>query len=275
MSALLIDGRFVAVFPRLVKALNGDVTAAAVLQAIHYRTQAFDHRGQQWMPMLLSEIGDEIGISFDQAQRASRRLRDAGLLSTRGPVGTIKEWRIEYGAVEQLERGHAISQDPEPSRNRDTTVAESQHPLAESRHNRREIATPTVLIEGLETKELQEDRCTRTPVLKPVDNDPHFAEFWQVYPRRTAKGSARRAWARAVKDTKPDLIIAGAKRYAEDPNREDTYTAHPSTWLNAERWLDEPLPPRDGRAGRKTTEVTDMIRRAAERDAARGKGIEQ
>jgi hypothetical protein len=40
------------------------------------------------------------------------------------------------------------------------------------------------------------------------------------------------------------MILAGAKRYAADPNREDEFTAHPSTWLNQDRWLDGPLPQR-------------------------------
>ena len=43
----------------------------------------------------------------------------------------------------------------------------------------------------------------------------------------------------------PEIIIEGATRYANDPNRHPSYTAHPATWLNAERWGDEPLPPRE------------------------------
>jgi hypothetical protein len=39
--------------------------------------------------------------------------------------------------------------------------------------------------------------------------------------------------------------LAGARRYAEDPNRHPSYTANAATWLNAERWLDEPLPDRE------------------------------
>jgi hypothetical protein len=33
-------------------------------------------------------------------------------------------------------------------------------------------------------------------------------------------------------------IIEGAKRFAQDPNRQDEFTAHASTWLNQERWSD-------------------------------------
>lgn len=72
-----------------------------------------------------------------------------------------------------------------------------------------------------------------------------FEAFWQAYPRKTAKGDARKAWPAAVKAAGgAGPIIAGAGRYAADPNRDASYTAHASTWLRAERWADPPLPPR-------------------------------
>lgn len=77
--------------------------------------------------------------------------------------------------------------------------------------------------------------------------EPHgFREFYETYPRHVAKGAALRAWAKAVKKTEPEVIIAGAKRYAEDPSRDQSFTAYPATWLNQERWDDDPLPPRRG-----------------------------
>ena len=72
--------------------------------------------------------------------------------------------------------------------------------------------------------------------------DAAFTEFWQTYPRRTAKGAAVKAFRQALKKASADTIIAGAARYRDDPNRDDAYTAHPATWLNAERWDDDPLP---------------------------------
>lgn len=104
-----------------------------------------------------------------------------------------------------------------------------------------------------------------------------FERFWDAYPRKTAKGSARSAWPKAVakeaqrviaplgpgynlpewrQSRAIDVIVGGARHYAHDPNREDAYTAHASTWLNGERWHDPPLPPRPGRPqanGRITT----------------------
>ena len=48
----------------------------------------------------------------------------------------------------------------------------------------------------------------------------------------------------AIKEAEIGLILAGAERYRDDPNRVDTFTAHPATWLNSGRWNDAPLPQR-------------------------------
>lgn len=108
----------------------------------------------------------------------------------------------------------------------------------------------------------------RARVRKPVDDDdPGFSRFWNAYPRRQDKGHARRAWTKAIQRAAVDVIVGAAERYRDDPNREDEYTALPATWLNGERWLDDPLPSRDNRNKRKTTEVQSIIERAAQRDA--------
>jgi len=103
-------------------------------------------------------------------------------------------------------------------------------------------------------------------VRKPVEPDSSFEEFWKTYPRKEAKGTARKAWIKAVRVAAPELIIAGALRYTNDPNRDPSFTAHAATWLNGERWLDGSLPGRDNRSGQKTAEVLSVIERAALRD---------
>lgn len=75
--------------------------------------------------------------------------------------------------------------------------------------------------------------------------DP-FDEFWTTYPRRAAKPDAGRAWAKAVKVDAPEIIIKGAARYRDDPNRDPAFTMLPATWLNRHAWNDDPQPPRNG-----------------------------
>ncbi|PRB01783.1 helix-turn-helix domain-containing protein [Microbacterium sp. MYb64] len=75
---------------------------------------------------------------------------------------------------------------------------------------------------------------------------PGFAEFYLIYPRKVGREAARKAFEKAVKQATPEAVIEGARRFASDPNLPDKqFIPHPATWLNAGRWDDEPLPPRD------------------------------
>lgn len=77
----------------------------------------------------------------------------------------------------------------------------------------------------------------------------HFQIFWDTYPRKVGKTAAEKAFKRISATVDPLVIIDGALRYATDPNREDEFTAHPTTWLNAGRWEDEPIPSRGRQSG--------------------------
>jgi hypothetical protein len=72
--------------------------------------------------------------------------------------------------------------------------------------------------------------------------DAPFEAFWEVYPRKVGKGAARKAYRHALKRASHAEILAGAKRYRPDPG----FTKHPTTWLNADCWLDEPDKPKNG-----------------------------
>lgn len=103
---------------------------------------------------------------------------------------------------------------------------------------------------------LEEDNPTRPDPTRPpygvtngVSNGvthtvTKFDEFWELYPRKVGKTAARKAWVKAQQTADADTIINAARNYANDPNREPAYTAHPTTWLNEGRWDDEPLPAR-------------------------------
>lgn len=72
-----------------------------------------------------------------------------------------------------------------------------------------------------------------------------FEEFWQVYPKRADKRAALKAWEKAVGRATPEEIIAGAEAYRDDPNRAAAFTKNGATWLNADSWGNDPLPPRN------------------------------
>lgn len=75
-----------------------------------------------------------------------------------------------------------------------------------------------------------------------LDADSDFVAFWAAYPRRTDKGHAKTAWLKMLKGAAdPAEVIAAAERFAMRTRGDDPkFIPHPSTWLNGERWADEP-----------------------------------
>jgi hypothetical protein len=68
-----------------------------------------------------------------------------------------------------------------------------------------------------------------------------FDAFWAEYPRKTNKGPARKAWGKMRCNSKFDEIMASvASHKASGIWNDPAYTPHPSTWLNGERWGDDP-----------------------------------
>jgi hypothetical protein len=103
------------------------------------------------------------------------------------------------------------------------------------------------------------------PSLEP-SHQIAFDEFWQVYPRKVGKQAAIKAFTKAIKNNEPKIIIEGAVRYANDPNRVDAFTAHPTSWLNAGRWNDDPLPERIKTGDEKRAEEQAKIEERRRRD---------
>ena len=103
------------------------------------------------------------------------------------------------------------------------------------------------------------------PSIEP-SHQTAFDEFWLRYPRKVGKQAAIKAFAKAIKTVEPNVIIEGAERYANDPNRVDAFTAHPTTWLNAGRWNDDPLPERILTADEKRAKELQISEERRQRD---------
>jgi hypothetical protein len=88
-------------------------------------------------------------------------------------------------------------------------------------------------------------RPKNLPIETPLEPPKEFDLFWTIYPLKVGKKKAQEAFKKALTETDMATLIAGATRYAEDPNRVEAYTAHPTTWLNGGRWADQPLPERE------------------------------
>lgn len=79
---------------------------------------------------------------------------------------------------------------------------------------------------------------------QPHAEHPHFAAFWEAYPRKTAKPNAVNAFAKINPDEATIAAMLDAiGRQKKSPawcKDGGQYIPHPATWLNQRRWEDQP-----------------------------------
>lgn len=172
---------------------------------------------------------------------AISELSQAGLLWRYTVDGTDLVYIAFWEEVQRIDKAQA-GRFPRPDGTlhyKDSEIREySKTPREDSR-----TFAPGVVEEGSRGTGEEQQPCATA--LR--DRPSRFQDFWDIYPRRRDRRKAERAFANALKRADAETIIAGASRYADDPNRVDQFTKYPEGWLNGDGWLDEPLPPRNGR----------------------------
>lgn len=68
-----------------------------------------------------------------------------------------------------------------------------------------------------------------------------FDDFWKAYPRKVGKGAARKSFMKALSITSSEKIMRAVNEFRRNCiGRDPQFICHPATWLNQERWDDEP-----------------------------------
>lgn len=106
--------------------------------------------------------------------------------------------------------------------------------------------SPVAQVDEAQQGEIEIDLPSEEPPLskaalsKRVAED--FNDWYAIYPKRVGRGAAVNAYTKARKNgATVEELTAGARRYAEERKGQDPqFTAAPATWLNQERWADEP-----------------------------------
>ena len=73
--------------------------------------------------------------------------------------------------------------------------------------------------------------------------EEYFDTFWRAYPRKVGKGDARKKFAKALTKTSFENIMEAlgeVKASAQWQKGDGQFIPHPATWLNQERWEDDP-----------------------------------
>jgi len=92
---------------------------------------------------------------------------------------------------------------------------------------------------------IEEHQTRRTSDRSADEIQTLFNDFWDAYPRKRGKGAAAKAYENALSKIEPDDLLKKVRTFADDPWRPDDFTPLATTWLNQERWDDEPYRKRD------------------------------
>lgn len=77
-----------------------------------------------------------------------------------------------------------------------------------------------------------------------IAEDNRFDEFWKIACHKRVKARARKWWAKSIKVTSPDTILAAWRKWNEHwrglPDEKREFIVYPSKWLEDKSWEDEP-----------------------------------
>jgi len=173
-----------------------------------------------------------IGASVDTVQRALKALEDDGLIERQARrredgYRTSDRYRLRVGTSYRNMRSENL-----------TPQSLAPHTAMST------ILTPHSA--GVITSKNHHESPDMLELDIPPESGPgSFAEFYMAYPRKVGKEAARKAFLLATKKVDASVILAGARRYASDPNLPGKqFIPYPATWLNHGQWDDEALPTR-------------------------------
>jgi uncharacterized protein YdaU (DUF1376 family) len=107
-----------------------------------------------------------------------------------------------------------------------------------------------------------------TPHPKPGSE---FDTFWRSYPHKVGKRAAMTAFSRALGRASLDEILDGVERYRRDKPADRNW-CNPATYLNEDRWTDQPGPPPQFQARATGPPRDDADRQFAEMLARKAQG---
>ncbi len=120
-------------------------------------------------------------------------------------------------------------------------ASESSGTVAERSRNGRGTVAEHSYKEGKKEESTEANASVRQKRFPRKD----FDEWWETYPDKVGKGTAERAFAKALTKTSIDQLMAGVAAYKVN-KPVDRAWCHPATWLNGERWLDRPAAMHNG-----------------------------
>lgn len=232
--SLLTAKDFIGVRAGLIRELGGDANRAVVLTRIYFRAsedyrEAVEVDGLYWWRATREQIAEETGLSTDQVKRIVTWLVAEGHVTSiahhlEGKWDQTRSLRVTGDEVESPDRR---AESPDTGADSPRSIgAESGDVIGADPH------FPPIKTQKT-YKTLDGPKTTE-------EIDHAFDVFWAIYPKHVARAKAREAFGKSLTKARANEIIEGARGYRRSVGDSDPkFIAHPTTWLNQERWTDD------------------------------------
>ncbi len=91
---------------------------------------------------------------------------------------------------------------------------------------------------NVEVKEVPLKQVTVKQGAARETENPLFSKFWELYPNKVSRKTALKSFNSAICRASFEEIAAGLDKYIH--KNDERAWCNPATWLNQDRWLDEP-----------------------------------
>lgn len=213
------------------------------------------------------------GLRDDMAFAGARReLEERGIIrSWKRPGRTVEYVPVRDYVESQHEVAPIVGSDPTLGQTQRGVEPNDQHGVAPNAdgwvgpNNQHGVGPNTLLPSVAPTlpKSL--------PVVATNVIDAAFDAWWTIYPRRVGKPKARTAFKAAAKKAKgTDALFDGLAPWVAywDDRGEPEFVPHPTTWLNGERWNDQPPASSTGKVKIGKGATQSVLERLASLDTA-------
>lgn len=207
-----------------------------------------NHERQRWRGITVDRgqrvtsfpgLAQETGLSLQNVKTAVAHLQSTGELTycstAKYSVFTVNNYEKYQGVT------YSQPTEPQQANHQLTTKEESKKVRKEEEEN------PPKSPQGEQAESLAVEMAAGTAKAADHSTTPEqqgFDEFWEAYPRKIGKGAARKAWEkiRPGESLAAEIVAAVHRDRKTEQWRRDSgkYIPHPATWLNQERWEDDP-----------------------------------
>jgi hypothetical protein len=219
----------------------------------------------------LKDLAFTLRLSPTKTAQVLAQLHAAGLLDKTETSFTPHNWggrqyktdKPDETAAERMRnyrerKRNAMSTDPSPLRVTDRNVTDDVT----------DRNTVTVTVPRLQTTDTDTEQKEDTREAALSSAEPRFEVFWSEWPNKVGKPAALKALKSAVKRAPFGEIMDGVASYIRD-KPPDRPWLNPATFLNQNRWEDQPAQVAHGRI-QETENLSAVARRHAEAGIAFG-----